>query len=173
MYAQPGKKLLFMGGEIGQWKEWDHEGGIDWALLDFPPHRGLKRWVEDLNRAYRREKALHALDFDPAGFEWIDCNDSQSSVLSFLRKGPTPEDSVAVICNYTPVTRFNYTMGVPRGGFWEEILNSDAKEYGGSGHGNMGGVEALPQPCHGRRHTLKFILPPLAVLFFRWRANPE
>jgi 1,4-alpha-glucan branching enzyme len=167
MYAQPGKKLLFMGGEFGQWREWDHEGSLDWHLLSSPPHAGLKRWVEDLNRLYRNESALHALDFDPAGFEWIDCTDSDQSIFSLIRKGRSEEDALIIVCNFTPVPRFNYRVGAPRGGFWREILNSDSEEYGGSGNGNLGGGEAFPIPFHGRSHSLNLTLPPLGAVFFK------
>jgi len=167
MYAQPGKKLLFMGGEFGQWREWNHEESLGWHLLDYPLHRGIKRWVEDLNRLYRMEKALHELDFDPAGFEWIDCNDSQQSVLSLMRKGRSADDALIVVCNFTPVPCFNYRVGAPGGGFWREALNSDSDEYGGSGHGNLGGVEASPVSFHGRSHSLNLTLPPLGAVFLK------
>jgi len=167
MYAQPGKKLLFMGGEFGQWWEWYHEKSLDWHLLDYPPHRGLQRWVEDLNRLYRHEPALYEIDFDPAGFEWIDCNDSQQSVVSLIRKGRIADDLIIAVCNFTPVPRLNYRIGAPRGGYWREILNSDANEYGGSGHGNLGGVEASPIPSHGRLYSLNLTVPPLGVAFFK------
>ena len=166
MYGQPGKKLLFMGGEFGQWSEWYHEASLDWHLLDEPRHAALQRWVEDLNRVYRQEAALFTQDFTPAGFEWIDCNDVMQSVITFLRKGREGE-LVLVACNFTPVPRYNYRVGVPTGGFWQEILNSDAVEYGGSGHGNLGGLEAAPIPCHGRLHSLNLTLPPLGVVFFK------
>jgi 1,4-alpha-glucan branching enzyme len=167
MYAQPGKKLLFMGGEFGQWREWNHEGSLDWHLLDSSFHKGIKRWVEDLNRLYRSESALPELDFDPVGFEWIDCTDSEQSVLSLIRKGHSTDDALIVVCNFTTVPRFNYRVGAPGGGFWREILNSDSEEYGGSGHGNLGGVETSPVPCHGRSHSLNLTLPPLGAVFFK------
>jgi 1,4-alpha-glucan branching enzyme len=170
MYAQPGKKLLFMGGEFGQWHEWNHDRSLDWHLLESAPHRLLQRWVEDLNQLYRKEPALHVYDCDPAGFEWIDCSDPEQSVISLLRKGPDPQDAVLVVCNFTPVPRPNYRVGVPCGGFWRELLNSDAKEYGGSGHGNLGGLEAAPLAFHGRPHALTMMLPPLAIAFFK---SPE
>jgi 1,4-alpha-glucan branching enzyme len=151
MYAQPGKKLLFMGGEFGQWNEWYHEESLHWHL----------------NRTYRQEPALHQLDFDPAGFEWIDCNDSLSSTLSLIRKGRSEEDSLIIVCNFTPVPRHNYRVGVPRSGYWREILNSDAKEYGGSGHGNFGGMETSPIPYHGRPHSINLTLPPLGAIFLK------
>jgi 1,4-alpha-glucan branching enzyme len=166
-YGQPGKKLLFMGGEFGQWSEWNHDKSLDWHLVEYPPHAGLKGWVQDLNRFYQNEPALYQCDFDQAGFEWIDCNDSQHSVLSLLRKDRLTENVVIVVCNFTPVSRFNYRVGVPRDGFWEEVLNSDSIDYGGSGHGNLGGVEASPISSHGRPFSLNLTLPPLGVVFLR------
>jgi len=165
MYAQPGKKLLFMGGEIGQWREWDHNSSLDWNLLEYDPHKGLHRWVEDINRLYKNEPAMH-LDTDPAGFEWIDGGDADNSVISFLRKAASGE-SILVVCNFTPVPRENYLVGVPAGGYWKEILNSDGKEYWGSGLGNSGGVQADPVPIHGCNHSLNLTLPPLAIGFFK------
>jgi 1,4-alpha-glucan branching enzyme len=167
MYAQPAKKLLFMGGEFGQWDEWTHDRGLDWHLPERPMHAGLQKWLGELNRLYRNEPALHELDCDPAGFEWIDCNDSESSVISFLRKGKSSENGILVTCNFTPVPRANYRIGVPRGGFWRAVLNSDAREYGGGGIGNKGGVEAAPVSLHGRPHSLTLTLPPLAAVFFK------
>jgi len=167
MYAQPGKKLLFMGAEIGQWREWIHDESLEWHLLQYLPHSGLQRWVSDLNRLYREQPALYQLEFEQSGFEWIDCNDVEGSAISLLRKGRTPGDVVAVICNFTPVTRFNYRVGVPQAGFWKELLNSDAKEYGGSGQGNQGGIEASVTPVHGRPYSLTITLPPLSALFFK------
>jgi 1,4-alpha-glucan branching enzyme len=166
MYGQPGKKLLFMGGEFGQWSEWYHEASLDWHLLDYPLHAQLKRWVEDLNRVYRQEAALFTQDFTPAGFEWIDCNDVMQSVITFLRKGREGE-LILVACNFTPMPRYSYRVGVPVGGFWQEVLNSDAVDYGGSGHGNLGGQEAAPIACHGRPHSLNLTLPPLGAVFFK------
>ena len=167
MYAQPGKKLLFMGGEFGQWLEWAHDGSLDWELLDHPLHAGLQRWMEDLNRLYRDEPALHELDCDPKGFEWIDCDDADSSVVTFIRKGKSMSTIILVVCNFTPVPRYSYRLGSPRSGFWQEILNGDAGEYGGSNMGNLGGVEAVPVPLHGRPYSLTITLPPLSVSFFR------
>ena len=129
----PGKKLMFMGGEIGQRAEWNANGSLDWHLLNSAPHRLLQRWVEDLNRAYRDHPALHLYDCKPAGFEWVDCSDTEQSVVSLLRKGSSPEDLMLVVCNFTPVPRMNYHLGVPHGGCWTEVLNSDAKEYGSCG----------------------------------------
>ncbi len=167
MYGQPGKKLLFMGAEFGQLREWSHEESLDWHLLQTPPHAGLRRWVADLNGLYRREPALSELDFDPAGFEWVDCNDSENSTLSFMRKGQSTRDILLAACNFTPVPRRNYRLGAPRGGFWEEVLNSDALDYGGSGQGNLGGVEAAPLSFHGRPYLLTVTLPPLSAVFFK------
>ena len=171
MYGQPGKKLLFMGGEFGQWREWNHDESLEWHLLDYAPHSGLQRWVDNLNHLYRSEPSLYELDFNSAGFEWVDCNDSDQNVISFLRKGRSADDIVLVVCNFTPVTRFNYKVGVPRGGFWKELLNGDAKEYGGSGHGNLGGIEATPISFHGRPYSLDMTLPPLATVFFKSEAD--
>jgi 1,4-alpha-glucan branching enzyme len=167
MYAQPGKKLLFMGGEFGQWREWNHDTGLDWHLLEEPLHRGLQRWVRDLNTSYRGEGAFHQLDCAPAGFEWIDCHDSEGSVLCFLRRGTMADDLLLVACNFTPVPRHDYRIGVPREGRWQEILNSDAPLYGGSGQGNLGAVDAEPTPRHGRAHQLSLNLPPLAMVVFK------
>jgi len=167
MYAQPGKKLLFMGGEFGQWQEWHHDEGLDWQLAQYDRHAGLQRLVEDLNRLYRSEPALHELDCHPKGFEWIDANDNQSSVLSFIRKGRSRDDIIAIACNFTPVPRHNYKLGVPRGGLWQQILNSDSKEYWGSGLGDLAGMEAVPVPVHGRPYSLRLTLPPLAAVFLK------
>ncbi|MGO8751334.1 MAG: 1,4-alpha-glucan branching protein GlgB [Thermoguttaceae bacterium] len=169
MYAQPGKKLLFMGGEFGQWNEWNHDSVLDWELLQSQPHAGLQRWVDDLNRLYRHEPALHRLDCDPRGFQWIDCHDSDQSVLTFLRKGADDDADILVACNFTPVPRTNYRVGTTPADFWEEILNSDATHYGGSGWGNLGGVESSPIPCHGRPASVVLALPPLAIVFFKAR----
>jgi 1,4-alpha-glucan branching enzyme len=167
MYAQPAKKLLFMGGEIGQWREWVHDASLDWDLLDYPFHAGLQRWVQDLNWLYRNEPALHELDCDPGGFEWIDCDDADSSVVSLIRKGKSRAAVILVLCNFTPVPRYSYRVGAPRGGQWQEILNSDAAEYGGGNMGNLGGVEAAPVGLHGRPYSLTLTLPPLSVSFFK------
>jgi 1,4-alpha-glucan branching enzyme len=167
MYASTGKKLLFMGAELGTSEEWHHDGQLAWQLRDEPLHQSLERWLTALNTAYRHEPALHALDCDPSGFEWIDTADSERSVITFLRKSPDERDLIAVACNFTPVPRYNYRVGVPRGGFWRELLNSDAVEHGGSGHGNLGGVEASPVPCLGRMHSLTLTLPPLSTVFLK------
>jgi 1,4-alpha-glucan branching enzyme len=167
MYAQPAKKLLFMGGEIGQGREWAHDGSVEWNLLEHALHAGLQRWIAELNGLYRSEPALHELDCEPAGFEWIDCSDAEGSLISLIRKGRSIDDVVLVACNFTPVPRHNYRVGAPLRGFWREILNSDATDYGGSGAGNLGGVETVPISLHGRPYSLTITLPPLAAVFFK------
>ncbi len=168
-YFQPGKKLLFMGGEFGQWREWNHDASLDWHLLDQPLHAGAQRFVRDLNTIYRGEPALHEGDCDAAGFEWVDCRDSEASVVSLLRKAKDPSDCVLAVFNFTPVPRYGYQVGVPHGGRWDEVLNSDAPLYGGGGVGNLGGVEAAAESHHGREHQLTIALPPLGVVAFRRR----
>ncbi|HEY3110643.1 MAG TPA: 1,4-alpha-glucan branching protein GlgB, partial [Chloroflexota bacterium] len=167
MYGQPGKKLLFMGGEFGQWSEWNHESSLDWHLLENPSHQGIARWLADLNRAYREEPALHELDSDPHGFEWIDANDATSSALSFVRRGRSKDDLILAVGNFTPVPRQGYRLGVPRGGLWRELLNSDAEAYGGGNIGNAGGVEADEIAAHGRPYSVELVLPPLAMVFLK------
>ena len=167
LYTHPGKKLLFMGGEFGQWREWNHEESLEWHLLQTLPHQTLQRWVRELNAFYRTQPALYEDDFSPGGFEWIDFKDADSSVISYLRKGKATEDTLLVVCNFTPVPRHNYHVGVPSGGFWQERLNSDAKENGGSGQGNFGGVHSTPVPYHGKYHSLSLTLPPLSISIFR------
>jgi len=167
MYTHPGKKLLFMGGEFGQWREWSHEESLDWNLLQYTPHQGVQRWVQDLNRFYRKEPALYELDFERDGFEWIDFRDWENSLVSFIRRGKSTREIVLAVCNFTPVPRFGYRVGVPVGGFWKEVLNSDGREYGGSGLGNLGGVEAEPIPFHGRPYSLSLTLPPLSIVCFK------
>jgi 1,4-alpha-glucan branching enzyme len=166
LYAQPGKKLLFMGGEFGQRQEWNHDRSLDWHLLHTPSHLGILKWLQDLNRIYRAEPALHELDCSPGGFEWLDCNNSDQSILSYLRQG-TEGDPILIVCNYTPVLRTGYRLGVPHLGIWREILNSDATEYGGSGQGNLGKSSSVSIPAHGRPFSLEITLPPLAILFFK------
>jgi 1,4-alpha-glucan branching enzyme len=167
MFAAPGKKLLFMGTELAPWEEWKHDAELPWHERDDPQRRAIGRWLAALNTAYRNEPALHALDCDSRGFEWIDTHDAEYSVISFLRNSPDQREQIAVVCNFTPVPRYNYRVGAPRGGFWRELLNSDAREHGGSGHGNLGGVEASPVPCLGRMHSLTLTLPPLAAVFLK------
>jgi 1,4-alpha-glucan branching enzyme len=166
MWAHPGKKLLFMGGELATEREWTHEGELDWRLLEEPGHAGVQRWVADLNRWYRAQPALHRVDFEPSGFEWLDANNADASLLAFLRRGRTSDPTVLVLCNFTPVPRANYTVGVPHGGRWTEALNSNAGRYGGTDAGNFGGVDANPVAAHGRFHSLTVTLPPLATVFF-------
>ena len=167
MFGHPGKKLLFMGDEFGQWSEWNHDVGLEWDLLKNPLHAGLLRWVRDLNTVYRGQSSLHESDFDAAGFEWVDCKDSEQSIISFLRRGPSSDDQILFVCNFTPVVRENYRVGVPVKGSWKEILNSDAPLYGGSGQGNLGGLSTIPLPIHGRPFTLNMRLPPLGIVAFQ------
>ena len=163
MWTHPGKKLLFMGGEFGQWREWRHEGQLDWELTREGDHAGLQRWLADLNGAYRSAPALHDRDFTPDGFEWIDGNDTDNSVLTFLR-WPGEGPPALVACNFTPIVRENYRVGVPLAGAWREALNSDSEAYGGSGVGNLGRVVAEKQAWHGRPQSLSLTLPPLAMV---------
>jgi 1,4-alpha-glucan branching enzyme len=167
MYAQSGKKLLFMGDEFGQVREWAHDTSLEWHVLQYPVHRGVQTWLAELNRTYAEQTALHELDTDPAGFEWVDCNDTVASVISLLRRSKSAKDTILVVCNFTPLPRENYRVGVPSGGFWRELLNSDAREYGGSGWGNFGGVMAQAKPTHGRPYSVSLTLPPLAALFLK------
>ncbi len=171
MWAHPGKKLLFMGGEFGQRREWTHEGELEWWVLQFAEHAGLQRWIMDLNRVYREQRALWEVDFEPSGFEWIDANDSEASVFSFVRRA-RDGTMVLAVCNFTPVLRSNYLLGVPQPGYWREIANSDAREYGGSGAGNLGGISSNPAPAHGRMQSVTLTLPPLSVLLLTRDANP-
>ncbi len=167
MYAQSGKKLIFMGGEFGQVREWGHDTSLEWHVLQYPVHRGVQNWVAQLNRLYAEQPALHELDADPAGFEWVDCNDSAASVISLLRKAQSAKETILVVCNFTPLPRQNYRIGVPSAGFWRELLNSDSQEYGGSGWGNFGGVKAEAKTAHGRSYSLNLTLPPLGALFLK------
>ncbi len=172
MYMHPGKKLLFMGGEFGQHREWNHDLSLDWHHLDDPSHQQLRRWVRDLNHLYRKEPALYDLDCDGRGFEWIDFRDAENSVISYLRRDEASRHALAVVCNFTPVPRYNYRVGIPRDGQWKEILNSDAKDYGGSGQGNMGGIEASPASFYGRfDYSLSVTLPPLGLVVFKQPAE--
>jgi 1,4-alpha-glucan branching enzyme len=167
MYGHPGKKMLFMGGEFGQWREWNHDTSLDWHLCEYAPHRGLRRLIKDLNRLYREEPALHEVDFDWTGFQWIDFHDADNSVIVFLRKAHDQREAIVCVCNFTPVLRQGYRIGVPEGGWYREIFNSDAADYGGSNAGNCGGVSSVESPCHGLPHSLTLTLPPLAVLFLK------
>jgi 1,4-alpha-glucan branching enzyme len=167
IYTHPGKKLIFMGGEFGQWNEWDHEASLDWHLLEVSVHAGTKRWLCDLNALHKNEPALYELDFHSEGFQWIDCNDWEKSTISYMRKSRSGKDLLLIACNFTPVPRHNYRIGVPEKGFWKEVLNSDAKEYGGSGYGNFGGVDAVPVSSHGRYYSLCLTLPPLGIVVLK------
>jgi 1,4-alpha-glucan branching enzyme len=167
-YAHPGKKLLFMGQEFAQRDEFSEACSLDWHLLQYDSHRGIQHLISDLNRLYAAQPALHQVDFDWQGFEWIDANDADNSVLTFLRRGKNPEDLIVVIINATPVVREGYRLGVPQPGFYREILNTDAAPYGGSNVGNMGGQEAADHPAQGRLHSLVLTLPPLAAIYLKW-----
>ncbi len=175
MWGHPGKKLLFMGGEFGQRREWTHDGELEWWVAALEGHVGLQRFVAQLNRVYRSTPALYQLDFSAAGFEWVVADDARQSVFAFLRK-PRSEDGresppVLVVSNMTPLPRTNYLLGVPLPGFWRELINSDAREFGGAGWGNLGGVEAAPVPLHGRTHSLCLTLPPLSTLILEHTAH--
>jgi 1,4-alpha-glucan branching enzyme len=170
-WTQPGKKLLFMGGEFGQWAEWNHDASLDWNLLDWPSHKGVQKLVDDLNRLYRTQRALHEGDCETFGFEWIDANDSEQSVTTFLRRGHRPEDVLLIALNFTPIPRHNYRIGVPLGGTWYELLNSDAKIYWGSGQGNLGSIQASPLPHHASPRSLTLTLPPLGAVILKPRAS--
>jgi 1,4-alpha-glucan branching enzyme len=170
MWTLSGKKLLFMGGELAQEREWNHDASLDWHLLDEPAHRGVQHWVRDLNAAYRSTPALHERDSDPEGFAWVDCSDAQQSTLVYLRRAHDPSELVVVACNFTPVPRHGFRIGVPVPGWWNELLNSDAEPYGGSGQGNFGGLASEPVAWHGQPHSLVITLPPLGLVVF---AAPE
>jgi 1,4-alpha-glucan branching enzyme len=169
MWTHPGKKLLFMGQEIGQREEWNHNTGIRWDLLAFEPHRKLQALARELNRLYRENPALYQVDFHYSGFEWMDFHDWENSVISFLRRAEDPEDFLLVCCNFTPVTRPAYEIGVPAEGFYQEILNTDSELFGGSNVGNGGLVSSRPIPRHNRPNSIAVTLPPLAVVVFRRR----
>jgi 1,4-alpha-glucan branching enzyme len=170
MWTQPGKKLLFMGGEFGQRSEWNHDASVEWHLLEHETHRGIQRWVRDLNALYRREPALHEWDFDARGFAWIDCDDALQSTLAWLRRAATTTDVVLAVVNWTPLPRHRFRLGVPHGGRWRELLNSDSAHYGGSDLGNSGGVDADAIPWHGHAHSIAITLPPLAIVV--WKGGP-
>lgn len=167
MFAQPGKKLLFMGSEFGQWREWNHDISLDWHLLGQEPHARLSTWVAHLNNLYRSEPAMHVFDTEQEGFAWIDCSDVLNSVVSFVRKAHDDKDTIVAAFNFTPVPRYDYCVGVPACGYWRELLNSDAGEYGGSGVGNLGGIEAAHTPAHGYPFSLRLTLPPLGAVLFK------
>ncbi|HYW97087.1 MAG TPA: 1,4-alpha-glucan branching protein GlgB [Bacteroidales bacterium] len=166
MFSHPGKKLMFMGSEIGQWNEWNHESSVEWNLLEYDTHRGLQRWIRDLNTIYRARPAFYENDFRDDGFKWIDANDSKNSILSYVRYDKSRQNPIIIICNFTPVPHLNYRVGLPEEGFWKEILNSDAELYGGSGYGNFGGFEAVPVPYHQEQYSINVTLPPLGIVMF-------
>jgi 1,4-alpha-glucan branching enzyme len=167
LFSHPGKKLMFMGDEFGQWPEWNHDRGLEWAFADQIPHRGIRRLVGDLNRLYREEPALFELDFDPAGFQWIDCSDNENSVVSFIRRARDAHDFLVIVLNLTPVVRHDYVVGVPEAGVYREVINTDAEIYGGSNQGNAGVVNSLPEPAHGHAQRLRLLLPPLSCLILK------
>jgi 1,4-alpha-glucan branching enzyme len=167
-FTHPGKKLIFMGSEFGQWREWAHDGALEWDLASHDRHKGMQLLVRDLNRLYRTIPAMHVFDFDARGFEWVDFKDWEHSVISYLRKGEDPEDVLLIACNFTPVPRLGYLVGVPFQGFWKEILNSDAAAYGGSNVGNSGGVATKNVPCFGRKQSLQLMLPPLGAVVLQY-----
>jgi 1,4-alpha-glucan branching enzyme len=171
MYGHPGKKLLFMGGEFGQWWEWNHAESIHWHLLEHEPHRQLQKFVKELNQLYRNEPALYEVDYSWEGFQWIDFQDQDASLISFFRRGKNPDDVVVFACNFTPIPRTNYRIGLPLAGFYQEILNSDSENYGGSNMGNMGGVTAEEVPSHNQPYSAKITFPPLAVVVFKRTAG--
>jgi 1,4-alpha-glucan branching enzyme len=171
MWAHPGKKLLFMGGEFGQRREWTHDGELEWWVAQLPEHAGVQHLVRDLNRVYRSEPALHRIDFSADGFEWLDISSADVSVIAFLRKAPGQGAPLLVVCNFTPVPRPNFLVGVPSRGVWREILNTDAREYGGSGWGNMGSVESVPVTTQGHLESVNLHLPPLATVVLRWESR--
>jgi 1,4-alpha-glucan branching enzyme len=167
MWAQPGKKLLFQGGEFGQYKEWAHDSSLDWNLLgETAFHAQLMTYIGELNRLYRAYPALHAHDVGLEGFQWIDANDAENSVYSFSRRGRDPRDVLVAVFNCTPIPRYEYRIGMPFAGRWKELLNSDSEIFGGSGQGNLGAVDVDGFPCHGRDASVRLTLPPLSALYF-------
>jgi 1,4-alpha-glucan branching enzyme len=173
MWTRPGKKLLFMGGEFGQWNEWNQDVSLDWHLLGYPPHDGVRRWLTHLNMLYRGTPSLYEQDFEDGGFRWVDCHDDENSVISYIRYGRTEGDMTLVVCSFTPVPRHNYRLGVPLDGRWNEVLNSDAPTYGGSGQGNLGGVVSTPVPMHEHNQSVSITLPPLGMVVFKPAVEPE
>ena len=167
MYGHPGKKLLFMGDEFGQWAEWNFAGSLEWHVLQYEPHRGVSNLVKDLNRLYHNEPSLYEVDFDHTGFEWIDCNDSEQSIIAFLRYNEHKDECLIFVCNFTPVPRHNYRIGVPAPGYYREVLNTDATEYWGSGVGNAGGLQSDDQAWHGLPASINLTLPPLSTIVFK------
>jgi 1,4-alpha-glucan branching enzyme len=164
MWTHPGKKLLFMGGEIAQWAEWNHNASLDWHLLDYPPHRGMQALIRELNALYRGTRALHVKDCEPEGFEWIEGGDVENSVYAFVRQGDQGDPPAVVVCNFTPIPRHGYRVGVPHGGSWHEVMNTDRVEFGGSGVHNEGALVAEPTAWHGRDQSIALTLPPLSTV---------
>jgi 1,4-alpha-glucan branching enzyme len=166
-WTLPGKKLMFMGGEIGQWSEWNYAQSLDWHLLEYPLHSGMQRWVSDLNRVYKENPALYELDCNPQGFSWIDCQDHDQCILAYSRQSHATPETIVVACNFTPVPRHNYRVGVPSHGFYRELLNSDASDYGGSGLGNQGGLHSDEWQHHGQPYSIAITMPPLSIVVFK------
>ncbi|THJ18069.1 MAG: 1,4-alpha-glucan branching protein GlgB [Nitrospira sp. CG24B] len=173
MYSHPGKKMLFMGGEFGQWREWNHDTSLDWHLCEDEPHRGLQRLIRDLNRVYREEPALHEVDFDWSGFQWIDFSDADNSVIAYLRKANSTQAAIVCLCNFTPMPRHHYRIGVPESGWYRELVNTDGIAYGGSNMGNGGGVHATDTPSHSFPCSLTITLPPLSILLLKRQPADE
>jgi 1,4-alpha-glucan branching enzyme len=171
MYMQPGKKLLFMGSELAQWREWDHDSSLDWHFLRYERHANFHKWIMALNRYYRREPALFETDCDPSGFTWIDTSNALQSIISFVRNGSSTEDILLSICNFTPTPHNHYRVGVPRGGYWKESLNSDSLKFGGTGLGNPRGLRAKKLAAHGHSHSIEITIPPLAIVCFKNREH--
>jgi 1,4-alpha-glucan branching enzyme len=169
LYGHPGHKLLFMGSEFGQWREWNHDRSLDWHLLDEPVHAGIKRFVQALNWYHRSEPALHQCDFSPSGFRWLTANDNENSVIAFARFAADPTDFVVMIFNFTPVPREEYRVGVPSAGFYGELLNSDSRIFGGGDVGNAGGINSEPSAAHGFDHSIRVVVPPLGCLLLKRR----
>jgi 1,4-alpha-glucan branching enzyme len=167
MFTHPGKKLMFMGAEIGQWSEWNYDSSLEWHLLQYAEHQGLRRWVQDLNHTYQHEPSLHEVDFDYAGFQWIDCCDNENSVMSFLRRASNPDDYTVIVTNFTPIPRLDYRIGVPDGGWYRELLNSDSARYSGTNMGNGGGALAEHRSMHGFEHSMSITVPPLGFVLFK------
>jgi len=173
MYATPGKKLLFMGADIAQWSEWNHQKSLDWDLVNYDPNHGMNELVKKLNHLYAHEPALYEMCHESDGFEWIDFRDSDNSVISFLRKGKDKDDFIVVICNFTPQILHNYRIGVPRRGFYSEIFNSDSFMFWGANIGNEGGQEAEQVAWHKHLWSISIDLPPLGVLYFKPEELPK
>jgi len=173
MYGQPGKKLLFMGDEFAQPSEWNHDTSLDWHVAESPMHAGVQKLVGHLNRVYESESAFHEKDVEPQGFEWMDCHDAERSTISWLRWNRDYRHVFLCVFNFSPSVLRNFKVGVPKSGFWREVVNTDAREYGGSGQGNFGGVQSNPFGCHDRPHSLLMTLPPLAGVFFKWEPSQQ